>query len=36
VLLYDAEVVAHVPAEAHDQPVHAVVTPSGTRRFATG
>jgi 5-formyltetrahydrofolate cyclo-ligase len=36
VLLYDTEVVAHVPAEAHDKPVHAVVTPSGTRRFAGG
>ncbi|MET8165994.1 5-formyltetrahydrofolate cyclo-ligase [Streptomyces sp. NPDC005329] len=34
VLLYDAEVVEHVPAEAHDRPVHAVVTPSGVRRFA--
>lgn len=34
VLLYDTEVVAHVPVEAHDKPVHAVVTPSGTRRFA--
>ncbi|KUM94475.1 5-formyltetrahydrofolate cyclo-ligase [Streptomyces cellostaticus] len=34
VLLYDAEVVARVPAEAHDRPVHAVVTPSGVRRFA--
>ncbi|MET7353166.1 5-formyltetrahydrofolate cyclo-ligase [Streptomyces mirabilis] len=33
VLLYDAEVVAHVPAEPHDRPVHAVVTPSGVRRF---
>ncbi|MCX5373209.1 5-formyltetrahydrofolate cyclo-ligase [Streptomyces sp. NBC_00015] len=33
VLLYDAEVVEHVPGEAHDRPVHAVVTPSGTRRF---
>ncbi|OIJ87809.1 5-formyltetrahydrofolate cyclo-ligase [Streptomyces sp. MUSC 14] len=33
VLLYDTEVVAHVPAEAHDKPVHAVVTPSGVRRF---
>ncbi|MFI7386039.1 5-formyltetrahydrofolate cyclo-ligase [Streptomyces sp. NPDC049813] len=33
VLLYDSEVVAHVPAEAHDKAVHAVVTPSGTRRF---
>ncbi|MEU6669737.1 5-formyltetrahydrofolate cyclo-ligase [Streptomyces sp. NPDC046727] len=34
VLLYDTEVVARVPAEAHDKPVHAVVTPSGVRRFA--
>ncbi|MFD9316964.1 5-formyltetrahydrofolate cyclo-ligase [Streptomyces sp. NPDC060053] len=33
VLLYDAEVVEHVPGEAHDRPVHAVVTPSGARRF---
>ncbi|MFG2633414.1 5-formyltetrahydrofolate cyclo-ligase [Streptomyces sp. NPDC048362] len=33
VLLYDGEVVARVPVEAHDKPVHAVVTPSGTRRF---
>ncbi|MFF1444636.1 5-formyltetrahydrofolate cyclo-ligase [Streptomyces sp. NPDC058295] len=33
VLLYDSEVVEHVPGEAHDRPVHAVVTPSGTRRF---
>ncbi|MET7691857.1 5-formyltetrahydrofolate cyclo-ligase [Streptomyces sp. NPDC005483] len=33
VLLYDAEVIAHVPEEAHDRPVHAVVTPSGVRRF---
>ncbi|MFI2617896.1 5-formyltetrahydrofolate cyclo-ligase [Streptomyces sp. NPDC018584] len=33
VLLYDSEVVARVPAEAHDRPVHAVVTPSGVRRF---
>ncbi|MEU5955106.1 5-formyltetrahydrofolate cyclo-ligase [Streptomyces sp. NPDC047525] len=33
VLLYDTEVVAHVPQEAHDKPVHAVVTPSGVRRF---
>ncbi|WP_078516701.1 5-formyltetrahydrofolate cyclo-ligase [Streptomyces sp. HGB0020] len=36
VLLYDAEVVARVPAEAHDRPVHAVVTPSGVRRFGNG
>ncbi|MFB6846088.1 5-formyltetrahydrofolate cyclo-ligase [Streptomyces sp. NPDC056373] len=34
VLLYDSEVVGHVPEEAHDRPVHAVVTPSGVRRFA--
>ncbi|MBL1107308.1 5-formyltetrahydrofolate cyclo-ligase [Streptomyces sp. 5-8] len=33
VLLYDSEVVARVPAEAHDKPVHAVVTPSAVRRF---
>ncbi|MFC8124598.1 5-formyltetrahydrofolate cyclo-ligase [Streptomyces sp. NPDC057302] len=33
VLLYDTEVVAHVPQEPHDKPVHAVVTPSGVRRF---
>jgi len=33
VLLYDTEVVARVPEEAHDRPVHAVVTPSGVRRF---
>ncbi|MFI1565470.1 5-formyltetrahydrofolate cyclo-ligase [Streptomyces sp. NPDC020490] len=33
VLLYDSEVVARVPEEAHDRPVHAVVTPSGVRRF---
>ncbi|MGW2649668.1 5-formyltetrahydrofolate cyclo-ligase [Streptomyces sp. NPDC001393] len=33
VLLYDTEVVARVPAEEHDKPVHAVVTPSGVRRF---
>ncbi|MFD4786188.1 5-formyltetrahydrofolate cyclo-ligase [Streptomyces sp. NPDC058459] len=34
VLLYDTEVVTRVPAEAHDRPVHAVVTPTGVRRFA--
>ncbi|MFI2510017.1 5-formyltetrahydrofolate cyclo-ligase [Streptomyces sp. NPDC018972] len=33
VLLYDAEVVDRVPVEPHDRPVHAVVTPSGVRRF---
>ncbi|MEU6139306.1 5-formyltetrahydrofolate cyclo-ligase [Streptomyces sp. NPDC047081] len=36
VLLYDSEVVEHVPAEAHDRPVSAVVTPSGVRRFQNG
>ncbi|MDX5565601.1 5-formyltetrahydrofolate cyclo-ligase [Streptomyces sp. ID05-04B] len=34
VLLYDDEVVGRLPAEPHDRPVHAVVTPSGVRRFA--
>lgn len=34
VLLYDSEVVAHVPAEEHDRPVRAVVTPSGVRRLS--
>ncbi|WUJ37404.1 5-formyltetrahydrofolate cyclo-ligase [Streptomyces sp. NBC_00386] len=33
VLLYDTEVIDRVPEEAHDRPVHAVVTPSGVRRF---
>ncbi|WP_393081915.1 5-formyltetrahydrofolate cyclo-ligase [Streptomyces sp. LN704] len=33
VLLYDTEVVEDVPREPHDRPVHAVVTPSGVRRF---
>ncbi|MFJ7149589.1 5-formyltetrahydrofolate cyclo-ligase [Streptomyces sp. NPDC100445] len=33
VLLYDAEVVGRVPAEAHDRPVHAAVTPGGVHRF---
>ncbi|MEU6993188.1 5-formyltetrahydrofolate cyclo-ligase [Streptomyces sp. NPDC046465] len=33
VLLYDSEVVPYLPEEAHDRPVHAVVTPSGVRRF---
>ncbi len=33
VLLYDGEVVDRVPAEPHDRPVDAVVTPSGVRRF---
>ncbi|GGY93854.1 5-formyltetrahydrofolate cyclo-ligase [Streptomyces poonensis] len=35
VLLYDAEVVDRVPEEPHDRAVHAVVTPSGVRRFRT-
>lgn len=33
VLLYGNEVVARVPEEPHDHPVHAVVTPEGIRRF---
>ncbi|WP_406727132.1 5-formyltetrahydrofolate cyclo-ligase [Streptomyces sp. GD-15H] len=33
VLLYDTEVVERVPEEPHDRPVHAVVSPSGVRRF---
>lgn len=33
VLLYADEVVARVPREPHDHPVHAVVTPDGVRRF---
>jgi 5-formyltetrahydrofolate cyclo-ligase len=33
VLLYANEVVARVPAEPHDHPVHAVVTPDAVRRF---
>jgi 5-formyltetrahydrofolate cyclo-ligase len=33
VLLYDHEVVARVPAEPHDLPVGAAVTPSGLHRF---
>ncbi len=33
VLLYGSEVVGRVPVEPHDRPVHAVVTPSGVRRF---
>ncbi|MFL4904768.1 5-formyltetrahydrofolate cyclo-ligase [Streptomyces sp. MMS24-I2-30] len=36
VLLYDSEVVERLPAQEHDRPVHAVVTPSGVRRFRTG
>ncbi|WP_189326927.1 5-formyltetrahydrofolate cyclo-ligase [Streptomyces flaveus] len=33
VLLHDSEVVDRVPEEPHDRPVHAVITPSGVRRF---
>ncbi|WTI74848.1 5-formyltetrahydrofolate cyclo-ligase [Streptomyces sp. NBC_00727] len=33
VLLYANEVAERVPAEPHDFPVHAVVTPQGPRRF---
>ncbi|NEC18679.1 5-formyltetrahydrofolate cyclo-ligase, partial [Streptomyces parvus] len=33
VLLYENEVVARVPAEPHDHPVDAVITPAGARRF---
>lgn len=33
VLLYADEVTERVPAEPHDFPVHAVVTPRGPRRF---
>ncbi|MDH6112432.1 5-formyltetrahydrofolate cyclo-ligase [Kitasatospora sp. MAP12-15] len=34
-LLYDAELLEHVPAEPHDQPVHAAVTPTGVHRFGS-
>ncbi|NUK12357.1 5-formyltetrahydrofolate cyclo-ligase [Streptomyces lunaelactis] len=33
VLLYANEVVARVPEEPHDHPVHAVITPTAVRRF---
>lgn len=33
VLLYDGEVLESVPAEPHDRPVRAAVTPSGVHRF---
>ncbi|MFJ8662313.1 5-formyltetrahydrofolate cyclo-ligase [Streptomyces sp. NPDC093795] len=36
VLLYADEVVARVPEEPHDHPVHAVVTPEGVVRFSAG
>lgn len=32
-LLYDGELLEHVPAEDHDRPVTAVVTPSGVTRL---
>ncbi len=32
VLLHDHELLAEVPAEPHDRPVHVVVTPSGAHR----
>ncbi|WP_232246518.1 5-formyltetrahydrofolate cyclo-ligase [Kitasatospora mediocidica] len=32
-LLYDTELLERVPAEPHDRPVHAAVTPSGVHRF---
>ena len=35
-LLYDGELVAEVPAEGHDRPVSAVVTPSGVTRLRRG
>lgn len=34
VLLHDNELLVQVPAEEHDRPVHAAVTPSAVRRFA--
>ncbi|MFE4665194.1 5-formyltetrahydrofolate cyclo-ligase [Streptomyces sp. NPDC056716] len=36
VLLYDTEVLERVPAQEHDRAVHAVVTPTGVRRFTSG
>ncbi|MGW7002025.1 5-formyltetrahydrofolate cyclo-ligase [Streptomyces sp. NPDC054933] len=36
VLLYAHEVVARVPREPHDHPVHAVITPDAVRRFRSG
>ncbi|WP_327068485.1 5-formyltetrahydrofolate cyclo-ligase [Kitasatospora sp. NBC_01302] len=32
-LLYEAELLERVPAEPHDRPVHAAVTPAGVHRF---
>ncbi|MDK1476555.1 5-formyltetrahydrofolate cyclo-ligase [Streptomyces sp. 549] len=36
VLLHDGELLDAVPAEAHDRPVQAAVTPSGVTRFPAG
>ncbi|MEU8348860.1 MULTISPECIES: 5-formyltetrahydrofolate cyclo-ligase [unclassified Streptomyces] len=36
VLLYDGELLDAVPAEPHDRPVQAAVTPSGVHRFPPG
>lgn len=36
VLLYAHELIGAVPAEPHDRPVDAVVTPEGVTRFAAG
>lgn len=33
VVLYGHEIVAHLPREPHDHPVHAAITPEGVRRF---
>ncbi|MEV7227815.1 5-formyltetrahydrofolate cyclo-ligase [Polymorphospora sp. NPDC051019] len=35
-LLHDGELLDAVPAEEHDRPVHAVITPSGVRRLPAG
>ena len=35
-LLYDGEILAEVPADAHDRKVTAVVTPSGVSRLSRG
>ena len=34
VLLYDGDLLGQVPAEPHDRPVNAAITPSGARRFS--
>lgn len=36
VLLYDGELLPAVPAEGHDRPVHAAVTPAAVHRFGGG